>query len=60
MGETREKHPKIKSENKKGADHLRGLGVDGKILLKWTSNKQNVRIRNELKWLRDGSSVEML
>jgi len=31
-------HTKILSENLKGRDHLKDVGVDGKIRLKWILN----------------------
>jgi hypothetical protein len=33
-------------------DHTKDLGVDGRIILKWILQKQNVRLSTEFNWFR--------
>jgi hypothetical protein len=41
-------HTKFQSENRKERDHLGGLGIHGRIILKWILKKQNVRMRTRV------------
>jgi hypothetical protein len=38
--------------NLKGRDHFEDLGIDGRIILEWISEKQNGKVWIELTWLR--------
>lgn len=46
----------IKLENVKGRNHLRDLGTDGKIILKWTLVQWGVKTWTGFKWLVTGST----
>ena len=43
-------------ENVKGRDHLRNLGVIGRIILKWIFKRNNVTMCTEITWFGIGSS----
>jgi hypothetical protein len=43
-----------------GTDHFGSLGVDGRIILKWISKKQNVRMWTEFNALKARSSGGLL
>jgi hypothetical protein len=38
-------------KNMKGRNHLRDLGVDGRILLKWALKEQGMKVWTEIIWL---------
>jgi hypothetical protein len=40
-----------------GRDHLSDLGIGGRIILKYTLKKEDVRVWTRFIWLRIGSSV---
>jgi hypothetical protein len=49
-------HTKFWSENLKGGVHMWKLGVDGRIILKWTAKKYGWKLCTEFIWLRIGTS----
>lgn len=49
-------HMKYLSVTLKEMDHLEDLCVGVRIILKWKSNKQDVRTRNGFIWLRTRTS----
>jgi hypothetical protein len=53
-------HTKCWSENLKGKDHTGNVGVDGKIILKWTFETQGIKAWTGLKWLRIGPKQGLL
>jgi hypothetical protein len=59
MGEVKNVY-KILVGTPEGRDHSEDLGVDGLIILKWISGKQNARLWFELIWLRRGKSGGLL
>jgi len=45
-------HTECYSETLKRRDHLRDLGIDGKIVSDWTSKKQDIRVWTGFIWIR--------
>jgi len=46
--------------NLRERDHLEDLGVDGRIKLRWTFRKWDVRVLTGLIWLRIGTGGGLL
>jgi hypothetical protein len=44
----------------RGRDHVRDLGVDGRIILKWILKKCGVKVWTGLIWLRIGTGGGLL
>jgi hypothetical protein len=53
-------HTKFWSEDLKGRDHSEDLGVDGKIILEWISEKYGGKVWTGCIWLRIGTSGGLL
>jgi hypothetical protein len=48
------------NETSGGRNHLGNLDVDGRVTIKWTLKKQNVRLWTVCTWLRIGASGGLL
>lgn len=58
--ERRETHIALSQETMEERDHLEGMGVDGRIILKSILNKQNAEMWTGLIWLEIGTSVKLM
>jgi hypothetical protein len=55
-----EMHTMFQTENLKARDHLRDLGVDGRIILQRLLKRQTVKVGIGFTWLRTGTSGGLL
>jgi hypothetical protein len=51
---------KFWSENLKGGDHAKDLGVDGRVILEWILGKQGGKVWTGCIWLSLGARVGFL